>query len=139
MLAIVAIIVGLACLLIGAGAGFALRKRSDGTSLQQAEEQANRILAEAETRQKELLLAAKEEQLTLRNQLEAELKERRAEAARIEQRLTQKEENLDRKVETLERREQSLRDRESSDRTASRRSRRAPPAPGAPNWSASAT
>jgi len=114
MLAIVSIIVGLAGLLIGAGAGFALRRRSDGTSLQQAEEQANRILAEAETRQKELLLAAKEENLALRNQLEAELKERRAEAARVEQRLAQKEENLDRKVETLERREQSLRDREAS-------------------------
>src|SRR5512139_1973701 len=114
MLAIVSIIVGLACLLIGAGAGFVLRRRTDGTSLQQAEEQASRILAEAETRQKELLLAAKEETLTLRNQLEAELKERRAEAARTEQRLDQKEENLDRKVESLERREQSLRDRETS-------------------------
>ena len=114
MLAIVAIIVGLAGLLIGAGVGFVLRRRADGTSLQQAEEQGKRILAEAETTQKELLLAAKEETLTLRNQLEAELKERRAEAARVEQRLTQKEENFDRKVEGLERREQSLRDRESS-------------------------
>ncbi|HNO65754.1 MAG TPA: Rnase Y domain-containing protein, partial [Tepidiformaceae bacterium] len=94
--------------------GFLVRRRSDGTSLQQAEEQASRLLAEAETRQKELLLAAKDEQLTLRNQLEAELKERRAEAARVEQRLAQKEENLDRKVESFERREQSLRDREAS-------------------------
>ncbi|MGE0598481.1 MAG: ribonuclease Y [Dehalococcoidia bacterium] len=114
MLAIVAIIVGLACLLIGAGAGFALRRRADGTSLQLAEEQSSRILAEAETRQKELLLAAKEETLTLRNQLEAEMKDRRAEAARVEQRLAQKEENLDRKVETLEQRDQTLRDREAS-------------------------
>jgi ribonuclease Y len=114
MSAIVVLIVGLACLLVGAGAGFVLRRRSDGTSLQQAEEQASRILAEAETRQKELLLSAKDEQLTLRNQLEAELKERRSEAARVEQRLTQKEENLDRKTDALERREQSLRDREAS-------------------------
>ncbi|MGE3075674.1 MAG: ribonuclease Y [Dehalococcoidia bacterium] len=114
MLAIVAIIVGLACLLIGAGAGFALRRRADGTSLQLAEEQSSRILAEAETKQKGLLLAAKEETLTLRNQLEAEMKERRAEAARVEQRLAQKEENLDRKVEMLEQRDQSLRDRETS-------------------------
>jgi ribonuclease Y len=59
------------------------------------------------------LLAAKEETLTLRNSLEAELKERRTEAARVEQRLTQKEENLDRKVEALERREQSVREREA--------------------------
>ncbi len=119
MLAI-AIIVGLVGLLAGAGAGFLVRRRAEGTSLQQAEEQASRILAEAETRQKELLLEAKEETLSLRNSLEAELKERRTEAARIEQRLTQKEENLDRqvealdrKVEALERREQSVRDREA--------------------------
>jgi len=109
MLAI-AIIVGLVGLLAGAGAGFLVRRRAEGTSLQQAEEQASRILAEAETRQKELLLEAKEETLSLRNSLEAELKERRTEVARIEQRLTQKEENLDGKVEALEQREQSVRD-----------------------------
>ncbi|HML98789.1 MAG TPA: ribonuclease Y, partial [Tepidiformaceae bacterium] len=107
------VIVGLVGLLAGAGAGFLVRRRAEGTSLQQAEEQASRILAEAETRQKELLLEAKEETLALRNALESELKERRAEAARIEQRLTQKEENLDRKIEALERREQSVRDREA--------------------------
>ncbi|HQW50566.1 MAG TPA: ribonuclease Y [Tepidiformaceae bacterium] len=112
MLAIT-IIVGLVGLLAGAGAGLLVRRRTEGASLQQAEEQASRILTEAETRQKELLLAAKEETLTLRNSLEAELKERRTEAARVEQRLTQKEENLDRKVEALEGREQSVRDRET--------------------------
>ena len=113
MLTIVAIIVGLVGLAVGAGVGFSARRRSDSTSLQQAEEQASRILAEAETRTKELTLAAKEETLALRNTLETELRERRAEAARIEQRLTQKEENLDRKIEALERREQNLRDREA--------------------------
>ena len=103
MLAI-AVIVGLVGLLAGTGAGFMVRRRAEGTSLQQAEERASRILAEAETRQKELLLEAKEETLSLRNSLEAELKERRTEAARIEQRLAQKEENLDRKIEALQRR-----------------------------------
>jgi len=111
MLAIT-IIVGLVGLLAGAGAGLMVRRRAEGTSLQEAEEQASRILAEAETRQKELLLGAKEETLGLRNSLETEMKERRTEAARVEQRLTQKEENLDRKVDALERREQSTRDRE---------------------------
>jgi ribonuclease Y len=113
MLAIIAIIVGLIGLLVGAGAGFAARRRSEGTSLLQAEEQASRVLAEAESRQKELLLEAKEETLALRNTLETELKERRAEASRVEQRLVQKEENLDRKIETLDRRDQDVRQRES--------------------------
>ncbi|MES4792273.1 MAG: ribonuclease Y [Chloroflexota bacterium] len=113
MLAITAIIVGLVGLLVGAGAGVLYRRRVTGTSLQQAEEQANRILAEAETRQKELLLQAKEETLQLRNSLEAEMKERRAEISRIEQRLAQKGENLDRKIEMFEQREQALREREA--------------------------
>ena len=112
MPAVIAIIVGLIVgLLVGALAGFMARKRSDGTSLQQAEEQASRILAEAESRQKELVLEAKEETLTLRNNVETEARERRTEAARIEQRLAQKEENLDRKTEALEKREQAVRER----------------------------
>jgi ribonuclease Y len=113
MLAIIAIIVGLVGLLVGAGVGYAARRRSVGTSLLQAEEQASRVLAEAESRQKELLLEVKEEALRLRNAAEEETRERRAEALRSEQRLTQKEENLDRKIESLEKREQQVRDRES--------------------------
>ena len=113
MLAIIAIIVGLVGLLVGAAAGFMVRRSSVGTSLQQAEEQASRVLAEAESRQKELVLAAKEETLQLRNTVDSEIRERRSEVQRIEQRLTQKEENLDRKIEGLERREATLRDREA--------------------------
>jgi ribonuclease Y len=113
MLAIIAIIVGLVGLLVGAGVGYAARRRSVGTSLLQAEEQASRVRAEAESRQKELLLEVKEEALRLRNAAEEETRERRAEALRSEQRLTQKEENLDRKIESLEKREQQVRDRES--------------------------
>ena len=113
MSAVIAIIVGLVGLLVGAGVGFAVRRRADGTTLQQAEEQASRILAEAESRQKELLLEAKEGTLQVRADAEAEVRERRAETTRIEQRLAQKEENLDRKVEAVDRRDQQARDREA--------------------------
>lgn len=113
MSAIIVIIVGLIALLVGAGVGFIARRRTVGTSLLQAEEQAGRLLAEAESRQKELLLEAKEETLKLRNTLEAEVRERRTEVGRIEQRLAQKEENLDRKLESIEQREQALRDRDA--------------------------
>src|SRR5262245_35057259 len=98
---IAAIIAALVGLLVGAAAVYFTRKRSDGTAVLQAEEQANRVLAEAEQRQKELLLEAKEEDLKLRNTLETEMRERRAEVTRIEQRLTQREENLDRKGDGL--------------------------------------
>jgi ribonuclease Y len=113
MSAIIVVIVGLASLIIGAGAAYTFRRRSDGTSLQQTQEQASRILAEAESKQKDLLLEAKEEALQLRNAIEAEMRERRAEATRLEQRLTQKEENLDRKVEALDQRDHDVRQRET--------------------------
>ena len=109
---IAAIIAALVGLLVGAAAVYFTRKRTDATASLHAEEQANRVLAEAEQRQKELLLEAKEEELKARNNLEAEMRDRRAEVQRIEQRLTQKEENLDRKGDGLDRREQGLRDRE---------------------------
>ena len=49
MLAIIlSVVVGLVALGIGFAAGYIPRRRADGTSLQQAEEQASRVLAEAE-------------------------------------------------------------------------------------------
>lgn len=109
----IAIVVGLAGLLVGAAAGYLLRRANNATSLREAEEKANRILVEAESQQKEMLLRAKEETLQMRNELENELRERRADAARIEQRLEQKEENLDRKADNLEQREEDLKRRDA--------------------------
>ncbi len=114
MLAIVMLIAGLAVgLLVGAGLVWATRKRQVGTSTLEAEARASRIVAEAESRQKELLLEGKEEALRLRNELEAEIRERRAEVSQVERRLAQKDENLDRKIEGLDRREQGVREREA--------------------------
>ncbi|MDZ7728534.1 MAG: ribonuclease Y [Dehalococcoidia bacterium] len=114
MLAVVAIIVGLAGLLVGIALGFLIRRRRDATSLQDAEERANRILVEAESQQKELLLKAKEETLEMRNSLETEMRDRRSEMTRTEQRLTQREETLEKKLAALDEREQELKDREAS-------------------------
>ena len=111
MAAILAVIAGLVGVLIGFGVGYALRRRSVQTSLQQAEEDARRVLAEAETNSRELELAAKEETLKLRNDAEANIRERRSELSRTENRLTQREENLDRKAEGVDERESSIRER----------------------------
>ncbi len=113
MLAIVAIIVGLAGALVGVAAGMLYRRRTEGTSLQQAEEQASRILAEAESKKQTLLSEAHETRLSQQKTLDEEARERRAEVQRAEQRLAQKEETLDRKSETLDRRDQAIRDRET--------------------------
>jgi ribonuclease Y len=111
---ILIVIAGLAGLLIGAGVGFLARRRRDGTSQQAAEEQANRILVEAESKQKELLLRAREEELDRRNALEKEIRERRSEANRLEERLVQREETLEKKADALERRDERLKEREAA-------------------------
>ncbi len=78
-----------------------------------AEETAARIVAEAEARQKELLLAAKEESIRLRGQIEAELKELRLQIQRDQNRVHQKEETLERKSEELDRLRTTLQTREA--------------------------
>jgi ribonuclease Y len=118
MLAIIAIIAGLAGLLVGVGVAFVLRRRAGGRTLLNAEEEAKRLLAEAEARQKELLLDTKEEILRLRKQLEDEGREARAEMSKAERRLTQKDEALDRKSQSFDDRDRRLREREALADTA---------------------
>ena len=59
----------------------------------------------AETKKREATLEAKEESIRVKNDLDKEVKERRAEIQRSERRIVQKEENLDRKLEAIEKRE----------------------------------
>ncbi len=77
--------------------------------LEKAEKEAVRT---AEATKKEALLQAKEENLQARNDLEREIKERRAEVQSYERRVTAKEENLDRKMEVLEKKEARMNQKE---------------------------
>ena len=108
----IAVVIGVAALVIGSLVGFFVRKKIGESKIGSAEAEAKRILNEssknAEARKKEILLEAKEETLRLRNETERELKERRAEVTRMERRLNQKEENLDKKTENLERKTEQL-------------------------------
>ncbi len=94
------------------------RIQQEAQKIGNAEEKARAIIDEAlttaETKKREALLEAKEENIKARNDLEKEIKDRRNEAQRNERRLQQKEEALDRKSDSLERREQSLTSREES-------------------------
>lgn len=109
------IVIGVALLGIFAGVlgGAYLQQRITQRRIAASERSAARILNEAERRQKEILLEAKEEALRFRQQAEAELKERRKEVQRLERRITQKEENLDRKLESLEQRQRNLQNKEA--------------------------
>ena len=104
--------VGLVALVGGILGGAWIQQRIEYRRAATAERKATGILAEAERRQKEILLEAKEESIRQRSQIEAELRDRRNELQRLERRFTQKEENLDRKLESLERRDRSLTNKE---------------------------
>jgi ribonuclease Y len=106
------VILGVLGLAIGALLGSTIRRRISQGRAAAAERDAAQILAEAHTKEKEILLEGKEEAIRLRTQVEAELKERRAEVLKLEQRVAQREESLDRKLEALDRRNQSLDEKE---------------------------
>ncbi len=108
----IVIIVGALALVIGALVGQALRNRKDKARTGAASADAERIIFEAQTKEKELLLEAKEESIRIRGQADAEAKELRQEALHLEQRVAQRDENLDRKQETIDRRDRGVGERE---------------------------
>ena len=87
----------------------AYHKKVSDTKIGNADEKAREIIDEAvkaaETKKREAMLEAKEESIRVKNDLDKEVKERRAEIQRSERRVVQKEENLDKKLESIERRE----------------------------------
>ncbi|MGN0349154.1 MAG: ribonuclease Y [Roseburia sp.] len=87
----------------------AFHKKTTETKIGNADQKAREIIDEAvklaETKKREATLEAKEESIRVKNDLDKEVKERRAEIQRSERRIVQKEENLDRKLEAIERRE----------------------------------
>jgi ribonuclease Y len=80
---------------------------------QTAEEQASRIIRDAETEVKQLRLAYKEEEVQKRNDLDAEQAKRRKELERIEERLQNRLDSAERRLEQIESRERKLNQRES--------------------------
>ena len=103
--------------LIGLGVGYFLRKNIAEGKLNQAEQEAARIIANgertAESKKKEALLEAKEEIHKLRSDVERENKDRRSELQRMERRILQKEESLDKKLDNIEHKEEALHRKEA--------------------------
>lgn len=85
------------------------RKKIAERKIGSAEEKARAIIDEAvktaETKKRETLLEVKEETIKSKNDLDREIRERRAEIQRNERRIVQKEENLDKKLDAIEKRE----------------------------------
>ena len=104
--------VAILSLVIGALVGFIIRKKIGEAKIGSAEIESKRILdearADAESAKKTALLEAKDGIMSQRNEFEREMKERRAEANRLENRLNKKEENLDKKTDQLEKKNEQL-------------------------------
>ena len=114
----VAVILIVIAFLVGRKGGMSYQNRLNDAKIGNAEEKAREIIDEAlktaENKKREALLEAKEENLKVKNDLDQEVKERRAEIQEYEKRVLSKEETLDKKTDALEKRERSQQQREKS-------------------------
>src|SRR5690625_4922242 len=105
-------------LIVGIVVGYLIRKSIAEAKISSAENLAKQIIDEAhrnaDAAKKEALLEAKDESHVFRQHVEEELRERRVEIQKQEDRLLQREEILDKKSVTLDKRELSLENREQT-------------------------
>ena len=109
------LVVGLAALvggLVGFVLALLLRRSLALSSETTARANSERLVAEARTKQKEILLEAKDEAITLAKTAETENRERRAELQRYETRMDKKDEQLEGKLAAVDQRECRLVEKE---------------------------
>ena len=112
----VLVAVGIAGAFMAFKYGYSYRRNFAEQKIGSAEEEAERILAEAADKsqkyadniKKEKLIEAKEEIHKLRSELEREIKERRNDVQRQERRVQQKEDTIDKKTQQIEKREEEV-------------------------------
>jgi len=101
-------------LVVGVGLGFLVRHYTFKDKIKKQQQRAEQLLEKAETEASEIVLAAKDEALQLRNAAEKELERRRAGLRREEEHMQQRREKLDHRQERLEQRESTLNKRQST-------------------------
>src|SRR5881397_1415156 len=99
-------------LVVGVALGYLARRLLAANSVRHAEGYAERVIAEARAKQKEIVLEGKDDALKAQRAAEEEAREKRADLQRQERLLLDRAESLDRKVETLERRESGFEERQ---------------------------
>ncbi len=99
-------------LIIGIALGFVITRFVVNASTKRAAQEAENVVADAnrqaETLKREAIVEAKDEALKIRQDAQAESKERLHEARAAENRLAQREEALDRRVDSLDAREHQI-------------------------------
>lgn len=110
----VSVLIGVGALIVGASLGVVTHKQAVSNKLGRAKNTAAKILedalSEVKTLKKEAVLEAKEEAHVIKTEADKEIRDRRSEVQRLEDRLAQKEENMTEKQANLERKQQSLDD-----------------------------
>jgi len=109
------LVVGLVALvggLVGFAVALLVRRSLALGSETAARANGERLVAEARAKQKEILLEAKDEAITLAKTAETENRERRAELQRYETRMDKKDEQLDQKLAAVDQRERRLVEKE---------------------------
>src|SRR6476620_5726463 len=113
MLVVVAVVIALVA---GIAGTFVALRLVAGSSLDAARRQRTLLLAEAkrdaEVTRREAGIESREQAIKVRAELESELRERRDEVVKIEERVIAKEDDIDGKLTELMRREQGVADRE---------------------------
>src|ERR1043166_2013882 len=113
MLVVVAVVIGIA---VGGGATLLGVRFLVGSRLEAARRRravpVGEAPSEAETTRREAAIEVREQAIKLRAELETELRERRDDVMKIEERVLAKEDDVDRKLTELTRREQGVADRE---------------------------
>jgi len=108
------LLVALPALVVGFLVGFWIRQLIVRERIKKQQQLTEQLLGDAEKKTSQIVLAAKDEALKIRNQAEQELERRRAALRREEEHLQQRREKLDHRQERLEGREQSLNKRQSA-------------------------
>jgi ribonuclease Y len=113
MLVVVAVVIALAA---GVAGTLTVLRLLSGSRLEGARRQRALLLDEArrdaEATRRESAIETREQMIKLRAEVESELRERRDEVVKIEERVLAKEDDIDRKLTELVRREQGVSDRE---------------------------
>jgi ribonuclease Y len=126
VLIVAALLVGAA---LGAAVCFTVVRATLGKQAEADRIEAGRVLEDAkrdaDAARKEAEIAAKERMIGLRSEVEQELKERRIEVARAEERVDARERDIEQKGAELKRREQGLDDREAHVRQLQEESKKA--------------
>jgi ribonuclease Y len=111
------IVIGLIGLLVGAGAGYVARQVMAQREATSAEARAKTVIVEAqreaESIRREAAVEAKDQVFKMRQEAEADLKGRRVEIDKKEDRISQREATLDSRAVSLDRREQTLETKET--------------------------